>query len=156
MSLFRNNTTLLQIREALGLQQATDKIPIPIPVVEVNPRLLRQCNIVKANQSTGATVTVYTTPSDRDFYICAATLSFQKDAASTCTYSSLTITIDGTSVSLLRVTGIASTVQNDSVTISLPFPLKIDRGTNIQIAHAVNSATVQSQATIIGFTLDPS
>lgn len=143
--------------QTAGKLQNKDKMPSElaekiIPVMEVNPKLLRRCNIIKnvqAANSTGATV--YTIPATQDFYLVACSLSLIKDATATSVLTTLRGTIEGVVTNILAIPGITLTAQQDSMTLSFPYPLKIDRGTSITITHSTNVANILTNAGIIGY-----
>lgn len=132
--------------------QLADKV---VPVMEVNPKLLRRINLVKTAECNNATTaTVYTTPSDKDFYLCGGNLSLIKDVTATSVRSGINFTSEGVGCVLLRIVGITLTVEQDTVSISLPYPVKVDRGTNITVTNSTNVGNVFSQGTIYGYIID--
>ena len=156
-----HNTTLFkELREGTKVQQLRDTIPSQlaekvVPVMEVNPKLLRRCNIVKRNTNLDSlNATVYTTPAAQDFYLVGATLSLIKDAGSASTATTLTVVIDGVTVAIFYIPSITLTAQQDSMTISLPIPLKLDRGSIINIANTSGAAIIRAGASIIGYTVE--
>lgn len=120
----------------------SDEVGDIIPVVPVLP----VCRIVRSS----ASGTVYTTPSDKDFYLTGFSMSFSKDVAATGSVMTLSAIIDGVSQVLHRFAAITLTAERDSIAIDLSFPIKIDRGTNITIGltGTFNSAP----AAIRGYT----
>lgn len=160
MATIYNSDLFKELKEGARIQQLTDPIPNQlqgnvIPVMEVNPKLLRRSNIIKnAGLTNGTTTTLYTTPLDKDFYIVAASLSVIKDVTSTSTDTSLRITVDNVVVRPLVISGITLTAQSQAVSISFSSPIKVDRNTAITINHATNVANIRGDATIIGYLVD--
>jgi hypothetical protein len=142
------------------LQSGTGGIPSEladkvIPTMEVNPRLLEICNIIKRGQAINAlSATAYTTPTDKDFYLVGATISVIKDVTATSLYARLNVTVDGTIVSLMEIPGFTVTVQNQSLSISFAYPIKIDRNTTISAVNSTNVANVCTSVNIIGYVVD--
>jgi len=101
--------------------------------------------------NTAAEQTIYTTPTDVDFFLSSACLSLIKDVTATSTATNLFATIDGVQRQILVIVGITLTVQNQTVAISYDTPIKVDRGTNITLKHSAATANVNAQATIQGF-----
>jgi len=107
---------------------------------------------LSVTNSTGGTI--YTVPSDRDFYLYGVTLSVSKDVTSTSTSTHVSIVINGSANNVISIAGTTLTPLQDSVTLSLSKPIKIDKGTNISLFNTTNVANIISKATIIGYLED--
>jgi len=114
------------------------------PVISLKP----VANIVKS--ATTAT-TIYTTPTDKDFYLTSLYLSVAKDAAQTGTSASITAIIDGVTVNLLSFISITLTASEVADNIVFNTPIKIDRGTAIA---TVASNWTSSRSGLTGYTLE--
>lgn len=145
------------MRASAGLQAGRDKMPDElggqvVPTCEVNPRFTSPSLFCKANTAANATSqTIYTTPADADFYLVACQLSMIKDAGATSTHSSLNLYVDGVAQNILSIPGITLTAQNQSISLSFPRPLKIDRNTIIAVQNGTNNANVLARASVTGF-----
>lgn len=156
-----NSNLTKEIIEGARLQQQQGSIPQElaekvIPVMEVNPKLLRSCNIVygTVNGANGAT-TIYTTPTDKDFYLVAANLNNTSDAACDNTNIQLVVTTEnGVSEQLIYLTKISLTAFNDSISLSLPIPLKLKRNSTITIEQTFTVGVSRSGGSIVGYTVD--
>lgn len=97
------------------------------PVVNITPK----CDIVRSNVQTA---TLYVTPTDKDFYLTSAycEAGFSGNGQST-TFISLVINGVTQKIVQLKVTNLATTTANDSVSVNPIFPVKVDRGTNIEL-----------------------
>lgn len=125
------------------------------PFIQPTVLVQRKCNIVKLNGVTnGTTATVYTTPSDKDFYVTAATLTYMRDATSDTTFIQMRWTIDGVVQTPLNFRILASTASYESISISLPVPVKVDRNTNITVNSGTATANITYSGTVIGYTVD--
>lgn len=150
-----------EIRDVLKLQVGAVgmKIPDVVPVIDVNPKHARVCNIVKANSriTTGSS-TVYTTPATQDFFLSTATLSMVKDAA--CDQATgiigFTAVIDGATVQLLQFPVITLTAQQYNQTIEFPIPIKIDRNTGITSTGTYAAGVMARSFQITGYIVDNS
>lgn len=157
MSLVRNPNTLNQMRDVLQQQSGIDPSQDQIVLVgEVNPRLLKACDVNAAgNSSATGSVTVYTTPSDRDFYLTGIQYSMIKDA--TCDAATGTIqvggTVNGQSVAFLRKAIITLTAQSADITREFTRPILIDRGTAISMTATFTAGAMSRGCCITGFTL---
>lgn len=124
-----------------------------IPVLEVNPRLLRVCDIVRGEVRTATgSVTLYTTPSNADFYLTAITLSAHADAAHDNTLlASIASTINGATRNLLRLAKLSLTATHQSLSISFPYPIKIDRNSTITLNLAFTAGACSAFGSFYGY-----
>jgi hypothetical protein len=123
--------------------------PIIQPVVEIK----RNCDIVKSIATGQTSNTIYTTPTDKDFYLVGATLSLIKDATATSTLSALKVYINGVQTTLMQIPGLTLTAQSQSMAFSFP-EIKIDRNTAITITNTTNISNIYLSGTIIGYTIE--
>jgi hypothetical protein len=115
----------------------------------------RFCNIVRNVSSDNATsATLYTTPSDKDFYLVSASLSFVKDITATTTGVSLRAVVEGVQRRILELACLTLTVERGQLNISLNNPIKIDRNTNISVDSITNNANFNIRGQIIGYTVE--
>jgi hypothetical protein len=163
MATIYNSDLSKELVKGASLQQMRDSIPNQladkvVPTMEVNPNLFRKINVCRSGSAANATTTaLYVTPTDKDFYIVAMALSVIKDVTSTSNLSSIQVTIDGiTGLSILSLAAQTLTAQTLSSSISLPCPIKIDRGTTISVNNSTNVANIKASATIFGYYIDNS
>jgi hypothetical protein len=160
MATIYNNQTLREIQRAGGIQQNIDAIPMKlgdtvIPVIECNPKLLQPVKIVRSNVATNATVaTVYTTPTDQDFYLTSLSMSVIKDVTSTAIISYTSVIIDGMSNRLMRIYGLQLTPQSSNMAVSFVPPIKLDRGSVIVVGNDTLVANISAAASITGFVVE--
>lgn len=102
-----------------------------------------------------ASIVVFTTPTDRDFYLTGATLSMIKDVNATSTLTQLRVVIRGAIKSILRISGISLTVQDGAISFQPCVPIKLDRNTTIDIVNTTAIAAIRADASITGFLIDP-
>jgi hypothetical protein len=118
-----------------------------VPVMDMTPDFHRRCNIVKSAITTG---TLYTTPTDKDFYLCSAYGgAYLVGAGPAETY--ITVNIDGpaTRVITMKINGNALTNSETNNSVNPCVPIKIDRGTAI-----VLTVSADGYGGIIGYTVD--
>jgi len=157
-----NSTLTKELIEGARIQSSTDAVPGElaekvIPVMEVNPKMLRVCNIVKSTSATNATTaTVYTTPTDKDFFLCSVELAVIKDVTSTSTVSGINVTTPeaGVATNILSISGITLTPQSDTTSLAFNTPILLKRGTGVQLTNATNVGNIRSDACITGYTVD--
>ena len=135
-----------------GDMNSSEVSPFIQPTIEIK----RKCNICRnaTATNTAAAQTIYTTPSDKDFYLVAAMLSVAKDATSTSQRTVINATVDGVSKFILVIEGIATTAQFDSISQNWPIPIKVDRGTIISLQNTGGVSYCSSNATIQGYTVE--
>lgn len=125
-----------------------------IPVMEVNPKLLRVVDITKQNQAINATsATIYTTPTDSDFYLTGASLTVSKDANATsvASYIQCILADNGDTVQICYVACTTTQAQNGGVSHDFTFPIKVKRGTAISVYNTTNVASIRASAVIYGY-----
>lgn len=161
MVTINNSTTIQELRQAAAIQAGKDAIPTNlsnqvVPVIEVNPKLLRICTLARRGStlSNATSATVYTTPADKDFYLVGATLSMIKDVTSQSTLVTLTATVDGTSAALLVIKGLSLTIGAQTISNNWNFPIKIDRNTNITITSDSGVANIGASGIVQGYIVD--
>jgi len=126
-----------------------------VPVMEVNPRLLKTTNIVRHAISTSSgSSTIYTTEENKDFYLTGAVYSYHVNATADATIGQIIATIDGVARRILGFAKITTTAVVNTVTISFPFPIKIDRNTTITINTTFTLGSVTHEGFIYGYTVD--
>ena len=124
-----------------------------VPVIEVG-RHSKFCTIVRGTYAASGTVTLYTTPADKDFYLISATLSRCHIVTDNGTHTEMLLYPfdDGAQRILIHIAGVTLTVDNQSITIALSHPLKLKRNTAIT---CVDGGTyTQVGGSIVGFTVE--
>jgi hypothetical protein len=136
--------------------KGADTIPpdignIFVPVIPVT----RVCNIIRTTTATNATTgTIYTTPTDKDFYLVGLVISLIKDVTSTATNIQIRVTIDGVVQTIMNISTLTLTVDTRQSTLGLPFPIKVDRNTNITINTNSATANITASGGIVGYTVE--
>lgn len=163
MAIIYNSDLTKELVAGAAIQQMRDSVPNQIaekvvPTMEVNPFLLKKTNlIVNSSKSTTGNGTVYTTLTDRDTYLTGINLHMIKDV--TCD------TADGTAcfVSFVQggqtkypvaISGITLTAQNESRVVLFANPVKLDRGSVVQISGTFTAGKMIRNATIFGYTVE--
>jgi len=127
-----------------------------VPVMDMTPNFHRIINIIKSEEVIDATSgIIYTTPTNKDFYLTNAILTIIKNATSTSVFSSLNIKVDGVIRGIIFIEETTLTAQSAQIVLNLNFPIKVDRGSDIIIAHGTNVSKIQGSATILGYTVEP-
>jgi hypothetical protein len=144
--------------ETLGLQPGSDAIPRTIensikPVVDINIR--NSTTFFSDNRSvTTSGATLFQTPIRNDFFITSAMISITKDATSDGIIAYLSIFNGGTAKRFMQVPMQTATAGTFMISLSFPYPIKVDRGTNIQIVSAFAAGTQVTFTQITGYILE--
>lgn len=124
---------------------------ILVPTISIVPNI----NIVRSATTTvtGSTI-VFTTPTDKDFYLTTALLGFIKDATADTDLLLMRFTIGGVVRDLLLLRSITLTADSQNAFLSLPLPLKIDRGTSITMSGTFTLGAMSKYSSISGYTVE--
>lgn len=118
-------------------------------------QITKKADLIKLNQLTNATSsTIFTSASDKDTYISALALSYAKDAANTATYCRIAGTVEGVSVIMHQIALLPSTAGTGGFSITLPYPIKVDRGTAVQVLADNGTAVIRVSAIVNGYTVE--
>lgn len=163
MAKIYNSELIKEIVDGAKIQIASDSIPVElsekiVPVMEVNPFMLKKCNIVKraSNSTINSSGAIYTTPTDQDFYLCGYELSFINDATSQASSGEILATPREMLSSTFMGTMFNITGTSFAGTMSKDFnrPILLKRGD--AITATINGTAVGSailNAMIYGFTV---
>jgi len=139
----------------LPIQNFPNKLASSIvPVIDLTPDFHRFSNIVKNATATG---TIYTTPSDRDFYLTACSVTISTNEVAGAASNTITITpkngvasvILGVNAGVFSITSVPTTNSN---AISFPFPILLERGSAITATKDTSTAT--GNFNIVGVVVD--
>lgn len=163
MAYIDNSETAKELIEAIRGNANTNLPPKQIanqviPVIDINPKHSRRVNIVKrTSRSTTGGSTSYTTPTDKDFYLVGASLSYSCSAAcDSNTYTvGATISGDTTATNILELRKETLTLRDDYANIMLNYPILLARGTNITVNQTFTAGTSSVASTIFGYTVEP-
>jgi len=158
----QNSSTIKEVRQVGGLsisegfpQELGSTI---VPVVNVNPKAYRTINIVKFAQgtATGNTV-VYTTPTDRDFYLTNYVFSSSANATADSTFARLFVSTDEfpAGVYIAELAKQTLTEFAGTVSMAFPVPMKLKRGTNVIVYQEFTVGASNGSAAIQGYTVEP-
>ena len=159
MAKIQRSDEINRIREGLMLDPSRENIPTSTTEkvqVVFDPQLRRVCDIVKSvTTAVTGNVTIFTTPSDKNFYLNSATLTRAKNGTldDGTEVVAINVTVNGLSSSIIQLAGLGLTAANQNGSVSFPIPLLVDRNTAITISGSNFSDGAQMRAgTITGFT----
>lgn len=156
MAQIHNTDLYKELKEGIKLQQLTDIVPTQlaekvIAVMEVNPKLLRRSDLVKFISSSGTSATIYAIPPKKNFYLTALVLSLIKDVTATSVSTRIIGTSQGVAVRLVEISGMSLTVQDKIISMSFPFPVKLDADTNILLTNTTNTPNILCTGIVYGY-----
>jgi hypothetical protein len=112
--------------------QLADKV---VPVMEVNPKLFRRINISASITADG---TVYTTPSNKEFYLTNISLSASNKTASQDSLCTMTVTPKGYPATVVCYTNFSTSALNDvgdgNMNVNFNVPMLLEKSTNLVLA----------------------
>ena len=144
-------------RDELVLNTSTDLVPRTIvgniqPVFEVN----RKIGIIRSvSRATTGASTIYTTPSDRDFFLAQVFLSYMQDVSGSGTSVFVQIVQDGVTYYVL-LPKLTLTATTRDINVTFPIPIKVDRGTTIVMNVTFAAGACTAHSTISGYLMPPS
>ena len=158
MAKVQNRKVIERIEDEAYLNPSDEETPKQLashiqPVLISNEKDI--INIVK-NQAISNSVSgnIYTTPEDKDFYLCGAVLGVVKDGTSTSTETSLRVMINGKTVRLIVIPTLTLTAERETVGINFNPAIKIDRNTTITMNNSSSTANISNSASIWGYEKD--
>jgi len=144
-----NTEVYNEIRGALKTQ-LNERVPSPLPMIEVNPKIVKNIKFISGTCNNSTASTLMTTPTNQDVYIVGYFLSVIKDATSTSTSSSISIyNEDGALVALVTLQGFTLTVQNQSISGNFAnHAIKLPRGTTVRLINTTNVGNISTSGTV--------
>jgi len=161
-AIINNKQVLIELEKNTNIQIARDKVPNElaekiVPVFETNPLMFRRINVHALTSATNAiSATIYTTPTDKDFYLTDCSLSVVKDVTSTSISSAITIKLkDGVSLNAMTLRTTSLTVESGlHIEKSFNYPILLERGSTITVTNSTNVANITSTGIIFGYTVE--
>ncbi len=149
MTKIQNGNLINETKQQLQTQgmdfpsELNDKVSVVYP-------LNMPTNILKyAERTSSGSVTMYTTPADKDFYMTYAMLNISKDVASDVAAALFTCYMEGAATRVFLLTTQPSTAESRHICVSFPIPIKIDRNTAIAVT-ATRTAGAHTVSGVVG------
>lgn len=134
----------------VGSMITSDVGEILVPVIPILPVV----NIVRnALRTASGTSTIFGTPLDKDFYLTGIFIAYQGNATSDSTVISVDVTLDGFARSF-DFGKLSVTATQFNQWIQFDTPIKLDKGTNVNLVLAFTLGAEVSSATITGYTVE--
>lgn len=164
MGTVHNSDTVEQVIRAAGVQTATEMPPRTlsnqiVPVMEVNPRLVKSLNIIRSGSLSNATsATVHTCHSTKETYLWAAQLTSVKDVTATTAGQAMKVTPfgDNTARNILTISALTLTAESpSSASIALFKPIRLKAGSTITITATTATGNVNVNGNVILEEVEP-
>jgi len=161
MADIHNSDLKREIIDGAKINTAFDKIPQQlaekvVPVMETNPKFFRTINVVESgSRDTSGQIALYTTPTDKDFYITSVQINNQSDVTADNTDAYISTKLpDGNSATLAQLFKLSTTVFQGVINLSFPIPIKIKRGTAINFGSTFTAGASITGAGITGYIVE--
>jgi len=158
MANINNSQLSKELIDGAKIQTSFDRIPTQladkvVPVMEVNPKMLRRINVVKRSSTAG---TIYTTPTDKDFYLIAYSLNATSTAAGSNIFSLSVVPEEEGVATIIGAVYLYNTaaIDADSGLQSLSFPIAIKLKRGSTVVTASSGTTAARSCTIFGYTTE--
>lgn len=156
MAIIKKSEVVKHYQDTAGLNALSDFTSLSIgqniaPTLDLNQKYTTHA--IEAYSASTGSITVYTTPTDRDYYLTSVSLGFIKSAACDVTNGalSLLVYVNSRQSAIIRIPVLTLTAQNGYIALSFPHPIKVDRGTSITILGTFTVGDYLRTATITGF-----
>jgi len=156
MAIAQSTGVIKKIIDALQLSPGAEEIPSQVarsivPVLVANPDPDQHIVASVSAAATGSN-TIFTTPTDQDFFLTSVNVSNDSDVSATNTAIRVTATPrGGDNVDMIRIVKLTLTVLQANEAISYPEPILLDRGSAIQLINTFGAGASRTSATITGF-----
>lgn len=156
MARINNREVLKRIEQDAFIQAGVEQVPnrlsnTVVPVLNCNP--LIYCNVAEGYAHDAAS-TIYTTSSKKVTYLIAAQIGVTKDGANASAATSLRIVVGGKDLNPLRLVYEPSTAGSFHTALSFNVPIKLDKGSTVQILNTNNAASIDTHGSIIYYEVD--
>lgn len=155
MVVTNNSTIVNDALKELNLPVGTGISATLASITPVYPINKKYTDVVTfSTRTTTGSLTVLTTQSgEKDFYLTMVRLSGVIDAAYDSTYIHVTIVVNGLTIPILRYLPLPATAARFQDFVVFPHPIKLDKGSIIQIGSSFTAGTMTLHAVVGGFYL---
>jgi hypothetical protein len=147
-----NSQIQQEISNAFKIDERVEKIPSAIPVVDVSLKHSKSINVIESGIGTATSTTIYTTPTSQFFYLKGFLLNHLRDGANPGTTYGLSFVVNGATKTINFPVRTALALTNPIIqSLELENPIKIDKGTTINVLNADATVLVKTSLCIYGF-----
>jgi len=156
MAYIDKNDTKIEINDAIRGNSVSNLAPSKVNdsvqlVCNVNPKDYRRCNIVRRASNNA---TIYTAPTDKDFYLCGTHISGTSSAVSNNGIQIAIVPKGDATVIINRITQTPTAVTDALTSVSnqdFSFPILLERGSTIAVTF---TTMVAGNVSIYGYTVE--
>ena len=159
MAKINNTNTIKEVLDGAAIQTSHDQVPqelgkTVVPVMEVNPKLLRRVGFMESGTRTSSgSTTLVTLKTDRDVWVTGFVFSSNFDAASVVTTSELRLNIGGSQRTVQFALTNGEILQQE-MSHTFVTPILIDRGTNVYYTLVTSAGTYSVAANVYGYYVE--
>ena len=158
MATINNSKIIKNIIDTARIQTLIDDVPKElagkvVPVLEVIPKKFTNTHSEIVNSASVHSI-VYTTPTDKTFYLTNVKMGFIKDNLSTASNFWMTYTLNGIVQPLLRIVSLTLTADSKFLILNLLNPIKLDKNSEIVLGANSFLASQTMTAEIFGYLED--
>lgn len=157
MAQVNKREVIQQLVDGLRLEAGVDRIPVSIseviqPVYVSNPDMVCDSFGQGTTTTTGTSYTLFTPPTDKDFFVTGCFLQLQADAASDLLEAAITARIGGVNRKIAVIRKLTTTASTITLPLVFHAPIKIDRGISVVYGGAWTAGNAVITAQLTGFT----
>ena len=155
-----NSDLTKNIVDGAKLMTGSDVVPSElaekvIPVLDVTPDFHRFCNLSDGSAgTTNANLTIFTAPTDRDFYMTNLQVCYMANATADNTYHIVSVVIDGIRRNLIYLIKLSLTADTQSVVLNYKIPIKLTRGSTVLMENNFTVGSVAKAGAVTGYTIN--
>jgi len=160
MATIYNSDLSKELIEGAKIQTSFDSIPNQlaekvVPVMEVNPKLLRRIDFIKSATKSVTGASTFTSLTDSDVMITNLNVGMIKDVVCDAATGSIEVTIitDGVSKAIASIPIITLTAQNQIMCINFNPPIKMDRNTTFSLSGTYAAGVMVRNYTLSGYQI---
>jgi hypothetical protein len=153
-----NSQVIAEIIDALKLDVNVDKIPSPIPVIEVGMKQTKRGFAIVGNQTTTGTLSISfssVSHSDDQVYITGVTLSVSKDASCDVATGQILVYIYSADTGqIMNLTGmgiLTLTAQTSQHNVIFTHPIKMKKGQTIAASGTFTAGSMTRTVAVSGY-----
>lgn len=161
MATIYNSELSKEIQEGAKIQSLDENIPnqldkLVIPVMEVNPKLLKSSTVLNntTRTTTGSGITLLAAQPNKEVFISGIMVANVQDVVSDNASITITVVINGANRNIYKFLKPTLTISNTFHTINFVPALKIDRNTAITFTASFTAGSCTTEFSIFGYFIE--
>jgi len=157
MAKIEKREVIQKLIEGLRLSVGAENVPQEVEDKIRAVFITNEENIVNVlrnvTKTTTGSATMFTVPSDKDFFLTGLTFSYTCDATADSIQYILQLALEGDAARSIVILGKqTTTATTDHIELTFPVPLKLESGTTIAISQTFTVGTSRIAGSCIGYT----